>query len=197
MQPSRCFSGGRGSSRRAEWSERSLTVRRYSQMLRHFLGQDARGLVTGTFRRGASGSYSSAGRRDSLCVSRAGEEGDYRSQRAAGVPLSSLALRGGRGLCWPGSGGSRGGIAMDLFGDLRRMNKRQVAGLRPGPPRLSPLTGERGFSNAGVQGPSHRCPRVLPRKGTNNGGAWLKRIRCWKGWRSRRTGGQKVKSVTF
>lgn len=55
---------------------------------------------------------------------------------------------------------------MDLFGDLRRMNKRQVPGLRPEPPRLSPLTGERGFSNASVQGPSQHCTRVLLRKGT-------------------------------
>lgn len=172
-------------------SEPSPTVPRCSQLLRHLHGQGARGLAIRTFRRDASGSCSSPGRRGPLCVSRAGEEGDYRSRRAARVPLSSLALRWGRGFCWPRSGGIRGGVAMDLFGDLRRMNKRQVPGLRPGLPRLSPLSGER----ASVQAPSHHCPRVLPTKGAKNEGAWLKRIHCWKGWR--RIWGQKVKSVIF
>lgn len=78
------------------------------------------------------------------------------------IPESSVglrALRGGRGSGRPGSRGSRGGAAMDLFGDLRRMNKRQVPACTRGP-AVPTLTGERGFST-----PSHRCPRVLPRRG--------------------------------
>lgn len=124
-------------------SEPSPKVPRYSQLLRHVQGQAARGLAIRTFCRGACGSCSSPGRRGPLCVSRAGEEEDYRSRRAARVPLSSLALRWGRGFRWPRSGGIRGGVAMDLFGDLRRMNKRQVPGLRP-----AALTPQRGAGPA-------------------------------------------------
>lgn len=154
VQPPWCFSGGRGSSRGAEGSERLSTVRLYSQMLGHLLGQEAKGLVIRTFRRGASGSYSSAGRRGSLCAGRAGEEGDYRSQRAARDPLSSLALRGGAGCAGPGAAGSAAGPQWICSETCGAWTSGRYRGCARGPRGSHPSPGSGGFQTPAC--------RVLP-----------------------------------
>lgn len=52
-------------------------------------------------------------------------------ESSAGAAAVAGAARGA-GSAGP-ERGSRGGAAMDLFGDLRRMNKRQVPGPQPTP----------------------------------------------------------------
>lgn len=75
----------------------------------------------------------------------------------------------------------------------------QAAGTGAAPGAPAALTPHRG---AGVfkRQRAGSFPTLYPcaaEKRNKNEGVWLKRIRCWKGWRSRRIWGQEVKAVIF
>lgn len=67
----------------------------------------------------------------------------------------------------------------------------QAAGTGAAPAALTP-PGSGGFQTP----PLSPCAADKRNKKMNTS-VWFKRIRCWKGWRRRRTGGQNVKSVIF